>query len=1219
MKYVFFFLSCLLPWVAYSEDIELYLGNESTTVGITPKVLIIFDNSGSMNQLVTINAPYDPNFTYPAVGGFNSLSEKFIYFTKGTGVDGQSLPTPDSPSEQRRFLASILSCDFAHEPLATKGFVNVNLREYTFKGSSGTWEEIPDNNGANLEIVDCLEDIEYDILNNTSIRNINSGTDADGKPYGFDKDGKPLPDGYPADGLGTKKKPVYYTTDINNAISTAEKGEIVTLYSDNYLRYSQSDTVEKENVSKLEAAKRAVVSVVESFHNVDFGLQIFNLNHAGENTRDGGRIVMGIQPMNIATRAELLGILETDIDGETNTPLCESLYEASRYFGGLSVDFGDNDSNYSDINYKGNTPPRDTGIETGKNYLSPFGANYCGDNVHVIMITDGAPTQDQAANSKIAAMPGFDASKVRKVRSRFGSSLISKDNYLAALADILHNQDINGNVEGKQNITLNTIGFALQDFADPDNPTNSELIDDDAKKLLDAAAAAGGGEFYNVEEPEKLVIELSSALRNALSVNATFTAPAVASNNFDRTQTLDSVYYAMFLPERRPRWAGNLKKLKISGSGLVGTGKEPALNDDGNIKDDVTTIWSTNDDGADVNEGGVVEMFQNMTPSSRTVYSDLGSSGAIIDFTKDNAVTAFETEAKLAAFMKVTEADLDGLVDWAKGSDVDDDDNDKSTTDMRKDVFGDPLHSRPLVINYGGSSDNQDVRIIVGTNAGALHMFEDEGDTVKENWAFMPKEFFNNYSELRVNASGSGKVYGLDGTPVSYIDDGGDGTVDHTKGDKAWVFVGSRRGGSSYYALDISNPDAAPKLLWHINDETNGFNELGQSWSTPRVINSLINTDSGKAKPTLVFAAGYAASKDAGGVGTNDSLGRGLYFVDAATGAQKLAITPGGDIDFSGNDSIPAAVSALDSDSDGFADRLYFGDTGGVVWRLDMVGADSDDWGLIKLASLGRQGEGNNATEANDRRFFSEPTITRALISETFKYTTIVDGNSDEQFHQSAVPYDAILIGSGNRADPLDTVTNNMLFMIKDGNIITQKFDTAPAVIGVNDLYDYTGNPFANQSLSDSEREQLAFAVSEEDGWRISLQGSGEKSVTQPEAIAGVAYYNSFIPTFASAGTCALDGGKAQLYAVDLALGTTVYETRIIELPGIINEKPTIVTRPPTTDDDESDPDNPKETDQRTEVVLLAPDEKTICDANGNCDGLRLKTMRTALYVEEDN
>ena len=68
--------------------------------------------------------------------------------------------------------------------------------------------------------------------------------------------------------------------------------------------------------------------------------------------------------------------------------------------------------------------------------------------------------------------------------------------------------------------------------------------------------------------------------------------------------------------------------------------------------------------------------------------------------------------------------------------------DDGSITDIRYDVFGDPLHSKPLVINYGGSANDQDVRIILGTNAGFLHMFDDNGATVDETWAFMPKEFF---------------------------------------------------------------------------------------------------------------------------------------------------------------------------------------------------------------------------------------------------------------------------------------------------------------------------------------------------------------------------------------------------------------------------------------------------------------------------------------------
>ena len=35
-------------------------------------------------------------------------------------------------------------------------------------------------------------------------------------------------------------------------------------------------------------------------------------------------------------------------------------------------------------------------------------------------------------------------------------------------------------------------------------------------------------------------------------------------------------------------------------------------------------------------------------------------------------------------------------------------------------------------------------------------------------------------------------------------------------GDQVYVYFGMRRGGKSYYALDVSDPDD-PKILWRIN------------------------------------------------------------------------------------------------------------------------------------------------------------------------------------------------------------------------------------------------------------------------------------------------------------------------------------------------------------------------------------------------------------------
>lgn len=60
------------------------------------------------------------------------------------------------------------------------------------------------------------------------------------------------------------------------------------------------------------------------------------------------------------------------------------------------------------------------------------------------------------------------------------------------------------------------------------------------------------------------------------------------------------------------------------------------------------------------------------------------------------------------------------------------------------------------------------------------------------------------------------------------------GVLKASEGDFVWLFFGLRAGGSSYYALDITNPDA-PSLKWVINSQTTGFSLLGETWSVPEV------------------------------------------------------------------------------------------------------------------------------------------------------------------------------------------------------------------------------------------------------------------------------------------------------------------------------------------------------------------------------------------------
>jgi type IV pilus assembly protein PilY1 len=1182
MKVLLLISLLLLSNISIAEDIELYVGNSTQNSGGKPKVLIIFDNSGSMNTTEEIKDPYDPDETYPATGGFNSLSSDFVYFTKGVGVDNTT-PIPDSPSEQRRFLSAINSCDTARQKLASVGFYTGYIREYAFQGNSGSWQEIPDNNGANIEVIDCLDDI---ILEN----NLNAGVEGQGGNV------TPLPNGYPVDGEGTKNNPDYYTASASNSNTNMGAGEVVTLYADNYLRWSQASDADigTVNESRLKIAKNTITNLIESAPGVDFGLQIFNHNHYGENVRDGGRVVFGIQDMDLAARQSLVDIIQDDVDGETNTPLCETLYEARRYFGGISVDFGDNDSNRGSY-YTGNTPPRDESIETPEGtYITPYTS--CTNDIYVIMVTDGVPTRDQAADTYIAGLPGITA--------KFNS------NYLPALAGWMHNNDINANVEGEQTSTLYTIGFSSGAQA--------------AAPLLIAAADLGGGQYYDAEDPSKLLSSLQSALIEILEVNGSFTSPSVASNNFDRTETLDAVYYAMFLPDRGPRWQGNLKKLKVTGTGLVDRNEASAIASDGNIEPDAKTFWSTGEaDGDKVEEGGVAGMLRNK--SNRIIYSDIGVAGSL-SLLNNAALTG--NEQAFADSLGIDLTDVQTYYDWNLGIDVDDEDDDGSTTDIRYDVFGDPLHSKPLVINYGGSANDQDVRIIVGTNTGFLHMFDDNGATVDETWAFMPKEFFPDIKGLRDNFSSSDKIYGVDGSATAYIlDTNGDGSVNTADGDKAWVFVGLRRGGSSYYAIDITVPDA-PRLMWHIDSTTPGYAELAQSWSQPKVGYSAINTANGIPKPVLFIGAGYSTIKDNAGVGGDDLTGRGMYMIDAELGTLKWSLTPAvqtaTNTYFPGVDSIPSRIAILDSDSDGLVDRVYAGDTGGNVWRVDMPGASSNSsetpWTVVKLASLG----GNIVI--TDRRFFSQPVIARASISQTVKTAELdKDGQATGEFiiDQFDKPFDAVLVGSGNKTNPLDTVTDDKYFMIKDELITTQSLTgtSIPAVVSIGDLKDYTDNPLQDlpENTADYTSQQLSDLIdaSEKSGWYITFNGAGEKSMASGAVIAGVAYFNSFTPaSTANVADCTLLEGAAALYAVDLSFGTTVYAWRKVIIGYNPPGDPTFVTVPhiPRVGDPPIDPTEPL---PAKDFAIIAPDVIVLCDANQDCSGIKVQTMRTYLYVGE--
>jgi type IV pilus assembly protein PilY1 len=701
-----------------------------------------------------------------------------------------------------------------------------------------------------------------------------------------------------------------------------------------------------------------------------------------------------------------------------------------------------------------------------------------------------------------------------------------------------------------------------------------------------ATAGGTGVPLPLSDDPEELVNALQDIFRQILSVSTTFVAASVPVNVFNRAEVVDNVYIALFQVDEnaKPVWDGNVKKLRLTDIDgttlLVDSLGNPAVAGDGRIRNDALTYWTlpgdlpppdtaegevAGRDGRFVARGGAgqrVPGFLSGNPglvnglTTRRIYFD-GPGG--LQALNADLLTATALQGDLGA-ADTTEAAAD--IAYLRGLDVDDLDGDGDITEPREWIFNDPLHSRPLPLNYGArgsyTESNPAIFVAVASNDGMLHFIRNTttggAEAGVESWAFAPRSTMGAVSTLRANGSGVPHPYTVDGSPVAYIEDSNNnGTIE--VGERAFLFFGLRRGGKAYYALDISDP-VNPQLLWSI-DKSGDFAELGYTFSTPRV--GFMNLGSGP-QPVVIFAGGYDMNKDTRGtIGTDDSEGNAIYVVDAETGALIWKAVGGSGTPSATTfthpdlvDSIPATVSVADTDGDLLLDRIVVGDTGGNVWRADMPGSDPAFWKLTKLASLGRHAYPGSTNKAIDRRFFHRPDIVQS---------------EDENGL-----FDAIVIGSGDRPDPLDLggSVENWFYMIKDRNIAPGGgMDSA---LVHDDLGDVTDTCVAKTETC---------AADLTNGWRLELEDNGEKSLATPITIAGRVFFTTYIPTY-STNACGPSEGFGKLYAVSLKNAAS-----------IINYD--------STDDDPNYPDQATSKDDRStylnspgipaEVVSIPPNQ----------------------------
>ncbi|MEM1110594.1 MAG: hypothetical protein AAGI11_01685 [Pseudomonadota bacterium] len=1115
-----------------ADDTELYRATYETGATGRPKVLVIFDDSGSMDEIVYGSKPaYDPTATY-----VSSVPADRVYWSE----DG-SPPEVTGDEADQWFEADKNRCGESEPTLDSFG--NYTTLAARWQIADGEWKTRVDE-VCTFRIIICLrrEERETTYWDGQEAKWLELSAD-DNDPAHVDcqqdvanensDNGTGQPGGYPraADSPDATVEDAYVDSVGSSNVSWG--GDAYTFYTSHYMDWYYDTSIVTEDKDYLQIAQEVIGGIVQSNTAIDFGLAVFNNNDQASTS--GGRVVQRIiEGMSLEDRNSLVTTLDS-VDHAGWTPLCETTYEAFRYMSGDTPEYA---YSRADVDTVVADP---LAFGDGGNYISPLAA--CS-NTYIILMTDGLPTRDGGANTEVQEVSGENC-------RTYGTGDDATTSCLAVLTDHMATTDLdNDSSNGFQYVPTATIGFNV-----PGNAT--DLLTDAATLVKENGDPA----YYYAESADDLTASFQQIILGILSSESTFTSPAVAVDSFSRTQSRDDVFFAMFEPTSDANWSGNIKKLKLAVSNgsarLEDVNGNAAIDGNGLIADSARSYWSSNTDGSSVAAGGVGELLKNRDLSTRSILSNTGVNGALQTLNTTNMVAAaygFTEDAELFSLWGVEDqGELASTIDWLWGYDADDLNGNDSTTDTRSWIMADILHSKPLVVNYGAlgsfTTADPDLRIIAGTNNGLLHMFGNNDG--QEDWAFFAKELADVPGRRRNSSSGSDTVYGIDSPAVVYkFDANADGTFNHVDGDKVYLFFGLRRGGALLYALDISNPDS-PSFMWSLSPLVSGFDELGQTWSVPVVTSIPGYSDSnGDPKPVLAFGAGYDTAKDdqdsLAGTGTQDAMGRGLFIVDAVSGSLVWSVTP--DVDSAKNlqataltHSVAAPVTAFDSNGDERTDRIYFVDTGGNLWRVDMAGASlptsaQDTWFIHKVFAS------NGGTTATDRRFFSAPDVARASV----------EGRA----------VDAIMLGTGDRTNPIDrdnpddntdVAVDNQFYMILDEQPLpyaaaldNSKCETEPEhdfrcklPLSPTDLYDITDN-----DIQDGTAEEIAAAsagLNSANGWRLDLEADGEKSLARSLTIQGKLFFTTFSPVL-ELSTCGFSAGSARLYILDLLTGAEVQD-----------------------------------------------------------------------------
>lgn len=658
----------------------------------------------------------------------------------------------------------------------------------------------------------------------------------------------------------------------------------------------------------------------------------------------------------------------------------------------------------------------------------------------VIVVTDGLPTCDGVCTSDAscntsAIVPNavLTTTALPGYDTPNGAGTCAFEgatNYLENVARYMYLNDARsgGSMSGLQNVMTYTVGFSI-------NTT-----------LLQNTAMNGGGQYFTAQTSAQLTDAIESAIIDISNQATSFTSPTVPTL---RAVDGSIVYEAKFNPSTTPFWKGYLYAYNIDANGDI-----------------TSTQW----------EAG--SMLAAATGGSRTVYTTRG--GARIDFTNGtltNADLGVATDAERLSTVNYVRGE--GLSAWSFRCAAPCSNPDGEW--KLQDIF----HSGPVVVGapspyltesgypgfYSANSGRTKI-ILAGANDGMLHAFS--ASTGQESWSWVPPDLLTKLDDSR-----SSHQYFVDSSvrAEDVWTGSGTGATKSSSDWKTFAIVGERQGGNSYMALDITST-TNPGWKWSYTDAT----YMGNTWSRPAVGRVRIGSDE---VWVAVFSGGYNADE-----APTSRLGKGIFIVNITDGTLLKRF----DFDsVAGNQmkySIPGPPMAVDVNNDGFIDRIYAGDLGNNLWRIDVSPTATASWTATKLF---------DAPAGVIRPIYTEPTAAFDTQGRLWVY-----------------------FGTGDRMDPMNDSAQEKFYAIMDC------YNGTPA--GCPEMGEYP-----TLSINDLDNITVGTYDGDKNGWYLNLSGSGEKMLTSPTVIGGVVLFTTFDPA-GSADPCSA-GGSSNLYAIDYTTG----------------------------------------------------------------------------------